>query len=85
MRSCVSFKVKLILGGWRSYAGCGRNLGRTQFFTHRLAVLRLPPSDPSAQKKSLFCVYSLYGSGLIGEPVESVVVCDKLCFRVYVI
>jgi len=75
----------MILGGWRSYAGCGRNLGRTEIFTHHLAALRLPPGDPSAQKKSLFCVDSLYGSGLIAEPVESVVVCDKLCFRVYVI
>jgi len=73
------------LGGWRSYAGCGRNLGRIQFFTHRLAALRLPPSDPLAQKKILFCVHSLYGSCLIGELVERVVVCDKLCFRVYVI
>jgi len=59
MRNYVSFKVKIDVGWLESYAGCGRNLGRTQFFTHYLAALRLPPGDPSAAEKWFWGAFTL--------------------------
>jgi len=38
----------------------------------------------SSEEKFVLCVFTLW-EWLIGVPVERVVVCDKLCFRVYVI
>ena len=37
--------------GWVSHNECGKNLGRAQFFTYRLAVLRLPPDDLSVKNR----------------------------------
>jgi len=48
MRNCICSKVYINVGGLENSAGCERNLGRTQLFTHRLAALRLPPGGSSA-------------------------------------
>jgi len=45
MWNYIILRVNFEIVEFVSHTECERNLGRTQFFTHRLAVLRLPPSD----------------------------------------
>jgi len=51
-----------MLGWLESSAGCERNQGGTQLFTHRLATLRLPSGGSSAAEQR-YVVNSRYESG----------------------
>jgi len=44
-------KVNCETVGSVGHVECGRNLGRIQFFTHRLAALRLLPGDRKLSSK----------------------------------
>jgi len=80
MRKYIILRVNCETVGWVSHVECGRNLGRAQFFTYRLAALRLPSGDLSVKQQVELGGVLAMGRIELGFFIGSILRWDRLGF-----